>query len=81
MMTFNEMLDQGIEFQTEVHLCYYSYSKQERVEVTMASGEKLFLKLANQPIRYIYTDKESAYQNSDEIYIEVENPFEEEEEE
>ena len=81
MMTFNEMLDQGIEFQTEVHLCYYSYSKQERIEATMTSNEKLFYKLANQPIRYIYTDKESAYQNSDEIYIEVENPFEKEEEE
>lgn len=79
MMTFNDMLDQGISFQTEVHLCYYSYRQQERIEANRMENEELFLKLANQPIRYIYTDKEYPTMASDEIYIEVENPFDDEE--
>lgn len=79
MMTFNDMLDQGVEFQSEVRLCYYDYRKGDRVMANESTDSRLYNTLANQEIRYIYTDKEIGESTEQAIYIEVSNPFEEEE--
>ena len=57
-MTYNDMRNQMIDFQVAVHLCYYDYDKEERIEGNVEE-------LGNKPISYIYTE-------NDEIVIEVE---------
>lgn len=79
MMTFNDMLDQGVEFQSEVRLCYYDYRKGDRVVANELADQRLYDILANQEIRYIYTDKEIGESGEVVIYIEVSNPFDDEE--
>ena len=79
MMTYNDMLDQGIDFQSEVRLCYYDYRKGDRVTINELSDPILYNTLTNQEIRYIYTDKEIGEPGEQVIYIEVANPFGEDE--
>lgn len=57
-MTYNDMLNNLIDFQCAVHLCYYDYDKEERIE---GNREEL----GGKGISYIYSE-------NDEIYIEVE---------
>lgn len=78
-MTFNDMLDQGIDFQSEVRLCYYDYRKGDRVMANELADQHLYNILANQPIKYIYADKEPDESGEQVVYIEVENPYDDEE--
>lgn len=71
-MTFNDLLDQGIEFQGEVRFCYWDDEKKVRVCSKDILG--LYDILKNQPYRYIYTDKESSEHGDAVIYVEVEKP-------
>lgn len=77
-MTYADMLDAGIEFQGGVRLCYYNYNKERRVVVDYIENPGLYETLCNQEIRYIYPDYQKEALVQHEIYIEVENPFEEE---
>lgn len=74
-MTYNDMLDSGIEFQSEVRLCYYDYDKEERINADWVKNPALYESCCNQEIKYIYTDKERNEGGELVIYIEVENPF------
>ena len=78
-MTFNDMLDQGIEFQSEVRLCYYDYRQGERILGDSVADPGFYEMLCNQPIKYVYTDKEPKESGEQVIYIEVENPYDDEE--
>ena len=75
-MTLNDMLDQGIEFQSEVRLCYYDYDKDERIKADWVKAPGLYESCCNAEVRYIYTDKEKEENGEIIIYIEVRNPFE-----
>ena len=77
MMTINDLLDQGIEFQSEVRLCYYDYDKDERVVVN--DDPEMYQRCSEEPIRYIYADKEHNEEGERVIYIEVRKPDEENE--
>ena len=79
MMTFNDMLDQGIDFQSEVRLCYYDYRQGERILGDSVTDPGFYEALCNQPIKYVYTDKEPGESGEQVIYIEVENPYDDEE--
>ena len=52
------MIDQMIDFQVAVHLCYYDYDKDERIEGSVEE-------LGNKEIKYMYAE-------DNEIIIEVE---------
>lgn len=78
-MTFNDMLDQCIEFQSEVRICYYDYRKGERILGDSIANPGVYETLCNQPIKYIYADKEPGESGEQVIYIEVENPYDDEE--
>lgn len=78
-MTFNDMLDQGIDFQSEVRLCYYDYRRGERILANSIANAKVYDMLYNQPIKYIYADKEPGESGEQVVYIEVENPYDDEE--
>lgn len=78
-MNFNDMLDQGIDFQSEVRICYYDYRKGERVLGDSIADPAVYETLCNQPIKYVYTDKEPGESGEQVIYIEVENPYDDEE--
>ena len=71
-MTFKDLLDYGIDFQSEVRLCYWDDEKEVRVCCKDIPG--LYDILENEPIRYIYTDKESSEHGDVVIYVEVEKP-------
>ena len=71
-MTFNDLLDQGIEFQGEVRFCYWDDEKE--VRVCGKDIPELYDILKNEPIRYIYPDKESNEHGDVVIYVEVEKP-------
>lgn len=79
MMTFNDMLDQGIDFQSEVRLCYYDYRQGERILGNSITDPAVYETLCKQPIKYIYVDKEPGESGEQVIYIEVENPYDDEE--
>ena len=79
MMTFNDMLDQGIDFQGEVRICYYDYRQGERILANSIANPGVYETLCNQPIKYVYTDKEPKESGEQVIYIEVENPYDDEE--
>lgn len=74
MFTLNDLLDQSIEFQSEVRLCYYDYDKDERVVVN--DDPEMYQRCSEEPIRYIYTDKERGEEGERVIYIEVRKPDE-----
>lgn len=78
-MTFNDMLDQNIDFQSEVRICYWDYRKGERVLGDSVADPAVYETLCNQPIKYIYVDKEPGESGDNVIYIEVENPYDNEE--
>lgn len=78
-MTFNDMLDQNIDFQSEVRVCYWDYRKGERVLGDSVADPAVYETLCNQPIKYIYVDKEPGESGDNVIYIEVENPYDNEE--
>lgn len=78
-MTFNDMLDQGIDFQSEVRLCYYDYRRGGRILGDSIANPGVYETLCNQPIKYVYTDKEYVESGEQVIYIEVENPYDDEE--
>lgn len=71
-ITVKDLLDQGIDFQSEVRLCYWDDEKEIRVCCKDIPG--LYDILENEPIRYIYTDKESREHGDVVIYVEVEKP-------
>lgn len=71
-MTIKDLLDQGIDFQSEVRLCYWDDEKE--VRVCCKDIPELYDILENEPIRYIYTDKESSERGDVVIYVEVEKP-------
>lgn len=48
-----------IEFQQEVHIVYYDYEKEERIETTREKADY-------NEVRYLYSEE-------DKIYIEVDN--------
>lgn len=75
-MTLNEMQNAGVEFQSEIRLCYYDYDKDERVKADWVKDPGLYESCCNAEIRYIYTDKENEENGELVIYIEVRNPFE-----
>lgn len=75
-MTLNDMLDQGIEFQSKVRLCYYDYEEEQRVIVNWRRAPGLYERCCNAEIRYIYTDEGAEEDSELIIYIEVLNPFE-----
>lgn len=79
MMNFNDMLDQGIDFQSEVRICYYDYRKGERVLGDSIADSAVYETLCNQPIKDVYVDKERGESGEQVIYIEVENPYDDEE--
>ena len=79
MMTFNDMLDQGIDFQSEVRLCYYDYRQGERILGDSVADPAVYEALCNQPIKYVYADREPGESGEQVIYIEVENPYDDEE--
>ena len=79
MMTFNDMLDQGIDFQSEVRLCYYDYRRGGRILGDSVTDPAVYETLCNQPIKYVYVDKEYGESGEQVIYIEVENPYDDEE--
>lgn len=60
-MTYNDMINNCVEFQVAVHLCYYDYDTDERIEGNVEE-------LGNKEIRYMYTE-------DNEIYIEVEMEY------
>lgn len=76
-MSLADLLDQGIEFQSEVRLCYHDYDKDERVVVN--DDPEMYQRCSEEPIRYIYTDKERGEEGERVIYIEVRKPNEEDE--
>lgn len=78
-MTFNDMLDQNIDFQSEVRICYWDYRKGERVLGDSVADPAVYETLCNQPIKYVYVDKEPGESGEQVIYIEVENPYDNEE--
>ena len=78
-MTFNDMLDQNIDFQSEVRICYWDYRKGERVLGDSVANPALYETLCNQPIKYIYADKEPDESGDNVIYVEVKNPYDDEE--
>ena len=79
MLSLNDMLDQCIDFQSEVRLCYWDYRKCERILGNSVTDPGLYETLCNQPIKYVYTDKEPGESGEQVIYIEVENPYDDEE--
>lgn len=79
MMTFNDMLDQCIDFQSEVRICYWDNRKGERILGDSVANAKVYDLLYDQPIKYIYVDKEPGESGEQVIYIEVENPYDDEE--
>ena len=78
-ITFNDMLDQGIDFQGEVRICYYDYRRGERILANSIANATVYGMLYNQPIKYIYADKEPGESGEQVVYIEVENPYDDEE--
>lgn len=56
-MTFQDMLDGGIDFQVQVNFYYYNYDKDERIPMTEKEAK-------NKEIKYMYCE-------NDEIVIEV----------
>lgn len=78
-MTFNDMLDQCIDFQSEVRLCYWDYRRGERILGNSITDAKDYDVLYNQPIKSIYADKEPGESGEQVVYIEVENPYDDEE--
>lgn len=78
-ITFNDLLYQGIEPQGEVRLCYYDYRQGERILANSIANPAVYETLCNQPIKYIYIDKEPGESGEQVIYIEVENPYNDEE--
>ena len=78
-LTFNDMLDQGIDFQCEVRICYYDYRQGERILANSIANATVYDMLYNQPIKYIYADKEPGESGEQVVYIEVENPYDDEE--
>lgn len=78
-MTFNDMLDQNIIFQSEVRICYWDYRKGERVLGDSIVDPAVYETLCNQPIKYIYADREPGESGEQVIYAEVENPYDDEE--
>lgn len=75
MLSLRELLEHGVEFQSEVRLCYYDYDKYERVVVN--DDPEMYQCCSEEPIRYIYTDKERSEEGERVIYIEVRKPDEE----
>ena len=78
-MTFNDLLDQNIDFQSEVRLCYWDYRQGDRIlgdRITNPAGYGI---LCNQLIKSIYADKEPGESGEQVVYIEVENPYDDEE--
>lgn len=57
-MTYNDMIQNMVDFQVAVHLCYYDYDKEELIEGNVEE-------LGNKEIKYMYTE-------NNEIIIEVE---------
>ena len=57
-MTFNDMLDSGIEFQSEVRLCYYDDNKEERIIADCVKNSALYESCCNEEIKYIVLRKE-----------------------
>lgn len=78
-MTFNDMLDQNIDFQSEVRICYYNYRKGGRILGDSVANPAVYETLCNQPIKYIYADKEPDESGDNVIYVEVKNPYDDEE--
>lgn len=78
-MTVNDMLDNCIEFQGEVRICYYNYRRGERILANSIADATVYNMLYNQPIKYIYADKEPGESGEQVVYIEVENPYDDEE--
>lgn len=78
-MTFNDMLDQNIDFQSEVRICYWDYRKGERVLGDSVADPAVYETLCNQPIKYVYADKEPGESGDNVIYVEVKNPYDDEE--
>lgn len=78
-MTVNDMLDNCIDFQGEVRVCYYDYRRGERILANSIADAKVYDMLYNQPIKYIYADKEPGESGEQVVYIEVENPYDDEE--
>ena len=78
-MTINDMLDNCIDFQGEVRICYYDYRRGERILANSIADATVYDMLYNQPIKYIYADKEPGESGEQVVYIEVENPYDDEE--
>ena len=78
-MTFNDLLDQCIEFQSEVRVCYWDNRKGERILGDSVANPAAYETLCNQSIKYIYVDKEPGESGEQVIYIEVVNPYDDEE--
>ena len=78
-MTVNDMLDNCIDFQGEVRICYYDYRRGERILASSIANATVYNMLYNQPIKYIYADKELGESGEQVVYIEVENPYDDEE--
>lgn len=78
-MTVNDMLDNCIDFQGEVRICYYDYRRGERILANSIADTTVYNMLYNQPIKYIYADKEPGESGEQVVYIEVENPYDDEE--
>ena len=78
-MTVNDMLDNCIDFQGEVRICYYDYRRGERILANSIADATVYDMLYNQPIKYIYADKEPGESGEQVVYIEVENPYDDEE--
>ena len=78
-MTVNDMLDNCIDFQGEVRVCYYDYRRGERILANSIADATVYNMLYNQPIKYIYADKEPGESGEQVVYIEVENPYDDEE--
>ena len=70
-MTYNDMLDSGIGFQSEVRLCYYDYDKEERINADWVKNPALYVSCCNQGIKYFYTDQGPKKIGELVIYIEV----------